>query len=290
MRLSIIMILTILILVNMVHASTIILDTTTPVIQGGSLRVQVAKYDPTPVVVGKVATIWIKAENLGIEPLYNLSFELKSEFPFEVIGESKKSFVKLDGLDDVVIEYKILVDKGAKDGDNEIKLVSSIDGAVYEDIFNITVSNEPDYAEVKVLYVDSEPKPYPGGKSTITVDVVNVAPGNANYIIIEAQTPVGKIERNKIFVGTLEPDDSDSVDFDVEVSNDIKPGLYPMNFTLIYKDEDYNKIIQKDSINIRVYSRDESIKQETPWWVYLILLIIVVIVVRYIIKRRKKKK
>src|SRR3989338_5760658 len=82
-----------------------------PVVIGGVLRVDLAKYDPEPTQAGKIATVWIKAENIGTEAVKDTTFTLRSDYPFSLPNKDPtRNYGQISSGDDVLLEYKILVD------------------------------------------------------------------------------------------------------------------------------------------------------------------------------------
>ncbi len=275
-----------LIVVSIASADTIL--GSTGVIKGNLLNVQLAKYDPTPAEAGKVLTLWIKAENKGIEPVPNATFFIETAYPFSLPNsDASRYYGRITGLDDIKLEYKVLVDKRAINGTYAIKMkYQTGDNLWLEKDFSITVSEfeREKNADLKALYVKTDPAAYSNGASRLTVDIANVGDGTAYYTIIKAESDVADIERDEIFVGTLNPNDFDSADFDMKFRN--VTGGYPVKITMTYKDKDGNEVDQNDEVYISLISQEEAKraeKRETPLWTYAIYLIALVLVLKFIL-------
>ncbi len=140
-------------------------------------------------------------------------------------------------------------------------------------------------ANLQALFVKLDPIGYPLGESTLTVDVVNTKSGTAYYAIVRAESPVADIERNEVFVGTLNPDDFESVDFIMKFRN-VTAEVYPVNITVSYKDKDDMPITEYDTVYVKLISAEEAMamnKITTPPWIYAVYLITVIVILRYII-------
>lgn len=254
-----------------------------------SFRINLLKYDPYPAEPGKYMTLWIEVYNTGTETAKDVTFELEPEYPFSLDPNENatRDYSNIPGLFTIVLQYKVRVDRNALDGWNEIKLRYKIsDENWVEKKSEIYVNKAPNKAELTPLFVSEEPMPYPGGKTTLTVDIANVAPGSAYYTIVEAESPVATIPVNKIFVGTLNADDFESVTFKLKINEDATPGRYPVYITSYYKDEDYKKVETNGTVYIQVYSKEESLKEitpKTPWYIYLIYLIVILAIIKYFI-------
>lgn len=249
---------------------------------GADLRLQLAKYDPAPAEKDQLLSIWIQVTNVGAEKAENSVFTLEPTYPFTMVGNPVVNYGNINAGDDIQLEYKLLVDSNAPKGVSPIKLKYTYGSGstVYETTFNITVQESPTNADLKVLFVEMVPTAYPTASTKMTVDIVNTAPGDANYIIATAQSDIAVIDRNEIFVGTLKADDFDSVDFDMVIKPDTAPGMYPINFTLTYKDENFDPHVVQDTMYINVVSLKEGLaEQSTTSPVMIIIYIIIIFVI-----------
>lgn len=274
-----------LIIISIASADTIL--GSTGVIRGNLLNVQLAKYDPTPAEAGKIATLWIKAENKGIEPVPNATFVIETAYPFSLPNsDPSRYYGKITGLDDIKLEYKVLVDKRAINGTYTMTMrYQTGDNLWLEKDFSITVSEfeREKNADLKALYVKTDPVAYSNGASRLTIDIANVGDGTAYYTIVKAESDAADIERDKIFVGTLNPNDFDSADFDMKFRN--VTGSYPVKITMIYKDKDGNEVAQNDEVYISLISQEEAKKaqkKETPLSTYAIYLILLILALKFI--------
>lgn len=259
------------------------------------LKLDVAKYDPYPVEAGQYAKIWIKAENTGSDPVTDATFVLEPEYPFYLDPSETgvRAYGRISSQTDLLLEYKVRVDKDALNGTSKIKLKYQLEAGKswLEKTFDITVTNKPRNPELVPLFSGITPIAYPGGKSELTVDIANVAPGTAYYIIVEASTLAAVIEKNKVFVGTLEADDFDSVSFELEFKN-VTPGEYPVFLKAVYKNEDYDTVVSEGNVTITLLSKKEAlskITEPTPVWYYLAYLVVIVLLFRFFIIPWAKK-
>ncbi|MCD6477391.1 MAG: hypothetical protein J7K87_00080 [Candidatus Aenigmarchaeota archaeon] len=260
-----------------------------------SFRINLLKYDPYPAEPGKYMTLWIEVYNTGTNTAKNVVFELEPEYPFSLDSNENatREFSSIPGLFTVVLQYKVRVDTDAVDGWNEIKLKYKIgNGDWVEKKSEIYVNKAPNEAELTPLFVSADPIPYPGGETKLTINIANVAPGSAYYTIVKAESPIATIPVNKIFVGTLDADDFESVEFDMKIKDNIKPGRYPVYIKSYYKNEDYKKVETNGTVYIQVYPKEEAIKEltpQTPWYMYLIYIIIILAALKYFIIPWTKK-
>ncbi len=260
-----------------------------------SFTINLLKYDPYPAEPGEYMTLWVEVYNTGTNEAKDVTFELEPEYPFSLDSNENatREYSSIPGLFTIVLQYKVRVDKDAVDGWNEIKIRYKIeDGNWIEKKSEIYVNKAPNKAELTPLFVSTDPVPYPGGKTTLTVDLANTAPGSAYYTITEAECPIATIPVNKIFVGTLDADDFDSVKFELKINDDVQPGRYPVYIKSYYKDEDYKKVETNGTVYIQIHPKEEAIKEltpRTPWYMYLIYIIIILAALKYFIIPWTKK-
>ncbi|MBI4162054.1 MAG: hypothetical protein HY513_00095 [Candidatus Aenigmarchaeota archaeon] len=264
---------------------------------GASLKVDLAKYDPAPAEAGNLATVWIKAENIGLDAAPNASFELVPKYPFTIVdNDAKQTYGRIEGKSSVQLEWRLRVDENAPKDKYSFDVVYSIGGiSTNKKSFNLSVVQSKSIYELDALYVGMEPAAYPGGTSTLSVDIANIASGTAYFVIAQAETDIATIDRNEIFVGTLEPNDFDTSDFDLKIKDDVKPGTYPVKILTKYKDDKNIEHENTNTVNVNVVSALQALPPKkfdtTSLAVDLILLILILqFVVRPIVRHYKKKK
>lgn len=253
------------------------------------------KYDPYPAEPGEYMTLWIQVYNKGTATANNVKFELIPEYPFLLHPSETplREFSKITGLYTIVMQYKLKVDKDAIEGWNKIKLKYTLGGgAVLEKDLEVYVTDPPDKAELKAFYVGAEPKPYPGGRTTLSVDLANIASGTAYYTVVSVETDEAEIEVDEIFIGTMDADDFDTIDFELRVNNNVAPGMYPVTIKSYYKDTDDKTYTVEDTVYLKVYSAEEVMSEmipETPWWQYIIYVVVGLVLLKYFILPASKK-
>ncbi len=269
-------------------------------IEGVSLTIGLAKYDPIPAQAGDFTTLWFDVANRGNEAAQNVTFELTAKYPFSLPDNDPIQKIDfLSGLTSKRIEYRLFVAKDAPSGVSEVE-VNYYMGSVIKisKKFNITVNNSINYANLNALFVSASPQPVSGAETNLSVDVVNANKGTAYYVIAKAESPVMAIERNEIFIGTLEPNDFDNLDFKLRINEGIPPGTYPVNLTFTYRDKDSNLFTESDIINLQVFPVSAAAgPAAVPAYMYLVYIIVLLVVIRlafpfgkWFIKPFRKKK
>ncbi len=253
----------------------------TTVVDAGVLNIQMAKYDPTPAEAGNVVTVWIKAENRGIVAVNNATFIFLPGYPFSLPNsDPQREYGSITGLDDIKLEYKLLVNEKALNGTYTFKIKYAPDGRIFsEKEFSITVREKAkkEKADLEAILVSLEPPAYSLSETNLTVEIANRDKATAYFTIVKADTDVASIERKGIFVGNLQADDSDSVTFELEIKN--VTGQYPVKLAMLYKDENSNAIEENGTVYINVV-RKPFTPAETPLWIYAIYIASAAIVLK----------
>ncbi len=246
-------------------------------IEGATVDVNTAKYDPFPAEPGKYVNVWLKVDNSGTSTADNVLVELQPEYPFSLDHDANRvrKIGSLGAKDFERVKYEVLVDDNAVDGKNELKVkYRACDFCMWvAEELDIEVAKATNSPEIELLRGMAEPAPYPEGKSEMTFDIVNIAPGTAYYVIVEISSDVASIEPEEIYVGNLEPDDIDSLDFDATFEN-VEPGVYPITFNIRYKDSDYDSFENSETVNFELKPKsDVESGKEVPLHVYAVYLI-----------------
>lgn len=273
-------------------------------IDAGLLSVELAKYEPSPAEAGKYVTVYIDVTNKGINAVNDATFVLETKYPFSLPdNDSVRKYTRITGLDDVRIEYRLLVDKNTPNSTSQIKIKYDVGGTgTIEKTFSITVVEgiRDQKADLRALFVDTKPAMYATGTSKLSMDIINLDDGTAYHLLVKAEADFATIKRNEVFVGNLEGDDFDSADFELTV-NDVPKGKYPVDITMTYKDEDGNVVEQKNQVYVNVITKEEAMITSTanasPWMAVIYIIVIIVLIrallvpfVRWFVKPFRKKK
>ena len=229
------------------------LATATLVGTTGSLKIISLRYEPYPVEPGSYFTMWIKLENSGVAKADDVSFELLPDFPFSMDEDSLKSIGKLDIGDEIVLEYKIRVDKDAVVGKNELKSIYCIQkGLCVRHKFNISVqARDAILAIADVIAVPSEIAP--GEEALVKIKLNNIAESLMKDIRVKLDlyeklttaasvtfnelpfTPIGST--NEIALDKLDKGGEEEVVFRLIADPDAEPDVYKVPVIITYADE-----------------------------------------------------
>jgi len=97
-------------------------------------------------------------------------------------------------------------------------------------------------------------KPYPGGKTDISVNLFNRGTAIARNVVVEiVDNPIWDVEsEKKVFIGTLDPDDFDSFNLTAKIKPSVQPGNYPVTLRFEYKNQDYQSKTEEKTVTLQV--------------------------------------
>jgi len=209
-------------------------------------------------------------ENFDIEGV-SISIIL-DEVPFTSVGSSERGVDDIDEDDDERVTFTIRPSTDIEPGDYNIPyLVKFINGDNNTQTFEkqgsfgirVTSKTELDFS------VEIRGNAIVGAEGRISLEVVNRGLGEIKSVSVKI-FPNGfeLLSKDKVFVGTVDADDTDIASFDVIYKN-TNPTL---SARIEYKDFDNKDIAETINIPFRVYTKTEAIelglikKSKTPFY------------------------
>lgn len=255
---------------------------------------------------GEQDSITIEVENTGSFDIEDVSIQLivggflpddtPISLPFAIIGSSEKDLDDLDEDDDDSVTFTLRASIDITPGDYNIPYVLRFVDADDNDddfertgSFSIWVSSKTDIDfgieirgdETNNAILDK------GGK--ISLEIINKGLGEIKSVSVQI-IPEGfnLLSKEKIFVGSIDADDTDLASFDV-IFKSTEPVLRAV---VTYKDFDNNEQKETVSLPFKVYTKDEALEMG------LIkkgnttrnIVIVVLVIIGWIIWRRARKK
>jgi hypothetical protein len=213
-------------------------------------------------------------------------FDSSSEFGIDKIKEDKLKFAEFDliALNDANSQtYKIPVQISYND-EGEIKIKNSL--------ISIDVHSEP------VLGVSlEEGLLLKGNNNEVAIKIINKGLSDIKFLEVEIEdsNKFELISPNNIYVGDLDSDDFDSVNFKVFFDNDVSDKV-KFIVNLNYKDSFNNEYEKEFEVKLKVYSRNNAIdvgliekSQVSQIITIIIILIVIWFIYRWWRRRRKLK-
>lgn len=241
---------------------------------------------------GKVSIKVDNNENFDIEQV-SLALDL-SNVPFSSIGSSEKAYDDLNDGDDDSATFTVIPSTDIVPGDYEIPYILKYVDADNDSInfekegsFGIRVSAKTDLD----FSLDVDGNAIVGEKGGFSVEIINRGLGEIKSVSVQI-IPSGYelLSKDKVFVGTISADDSDSAGFDV-LYRTTSPTI---SARITYKDFDNKDQSKTINLPLTVYTREQAtnmgILSKPSYTFYKILGLLVVIFIIYKILKRKRRK
>ena len=238
--------------------------------------------------------------DLGAKKIFNEFGMLVGEteaLPFSVIGSTEKDVDNLDEDDDERVHFTIRAATDITPGDYNIpyvvKYVNAEDGTgtVIEKTgsFGLRVS-----AKTELNFaVETREEAIVGRSGKISLEIINKGLGEIKSVYVQIY-PSGfeLLSKDKIFIGTVDADDTDLATFDV-IYRSTSPVL---SATIQYKDFDNNDQTVTVSLPIKVYTEERALelgiieKDNRILYTGIVIGILVVWFIYRKVKKRKRRK
>jgi len=248
---------------------------------------------------GETADIEIGLKNNGDEDVSDVSvyldlkdipfapFDSSSEFGISEIREDKTKYAKFEiiALSNTKSQtYKIPV---------EIVYTEEEVVKTKNSLISINVNSEP---VIGVLGEDD--LLIKGRESEVVIKIINKGLSDIRFLEVEvgSSSYFNLLSQKNVYVGDLDSDDFDSVDFNVFFKNSVAENF---NFPVVlkYQDSFNNKYEKSFDVQLKVYSKNKAVelglieKSNTGYYVWgVIVLIVSFFVYRWWRKRKRMKK
>lgn len=236
-------------------------------------------------------------ENYDIEDV-SIALEL-SNVPFSAVGSSEKDAEDINENDDDDVSFTLKASTDIVPGDYDIPYIVKYRNDETDEwenksgSFGVRVSAETNIdfsVESKGENTDSA---IVGQKGKISLRIINQGLGEVKFVSVQVN-PIGYelTSANKIYIGSIDSDDSDTATFDVI----FKSASPTMSATINYKDFDNKDQIETISLPVKVYTYEKALElgivKKPNYTTYIIVAVVLIVwfIWRRISKARKKKK
>ncbi len=235
------------------------------------------------------------ALNLGSQPIYNDLGMLVGEteaLPFTIVGSSEKDVGDIDEDDEERVSFTLRASTDIAPGDYHIPYVVKYLNVEKDEEFEktgsfgirVSAKTEIDFvAEVRETAIV-------GQEGRVSLEIINKGLGEIKSVSVQV-FPQGfeLLSKDKIFIGTIDSDDTDIASFDVIYKN-INAVL---SIKIDYKDFDNKDQTQVVNLPLKVYTKDEALElgiiKKNNIFIY-IGIVVVLLIIWFIYRRIKKKR
>jgi len=243
---------------------------------------------------GKIILEIENNENFDIKDV-SLALDL-SELPFTAMGSSEKDVDDIDEDDDEEVSFTLRASTDITPGDYNIPYILKYVNAEAENeseelektgSFGLRVSAKTDLDFV----VDVQDNAIVGEEGEISLEIINKGLGEIKSMSVQI-FPQGfeLLSKEKIFVGTIDADDSDTATFDV-IYKTTNPVL---SAKVEYKDFDNKEQTETVNLTFKVYTKERALElgilKKPNYVVYLVSgILVIAYIIHRILKKRKRK-
>ncbi|MBT4334772.1 hypothetical protein HOD61_03065 [archaeon] len=256
----------------------------------------IESVDSNEFAPGEQGLINIRFENEHSFDIIDVNVHLDfsgAELPFAPVDMGSNVFIdEINDGDDELVQFNIVVLPNA-----ELNIYSVPVHITYfgnnetyerEDMISIIVHTDP-----ILSVIVSEPDFIVGNIADVNIKIINEGLADVKFLKVKLGNSdfFDVLSSSEIYVGELDSDDSDKVEFSIRLNNVISDSI-SIPVSLEYYDSSNNLYTMGDNLRINVYSEKEAkdlgliVNEKSTWWIYLI----VGFVIFAIYKHRKKKK
>lgn len=276
-----------------------------PVVVSGSNPVlKIMDTSESKLIPGEEKEVFLTVQNIGTSTAYDISVEFQEdrvvtasgvvvERDITVLGSAIGFIEKLHATEQANVGIKLSVNRKA-----DLKNYTLPVTITYR-LPNGTRVSETSYIGFKIagpVIMDAAIKEnvnlIAGDNKELTIELFNKGAGKAEFTIIEVSTDFGSVDREKLFIGSLEPNDVDSFKTTITVDSDTQTKNGIIKLIINYQDSDAINKQQILELPVKVYSSADGAAltpfNPTGLIINLVILVIIGVVGFKLYKKFKK--
>jgi len=246
---------------------------------------------------GEASQVVVHVQNFAAYHMKDVSVKLNltdSGIPFAPYGSTSEKNVQSVGIGeghDVVFDIIALPDAASGVYKVPLTLVYYDDQGIQytkNNLIGLVISATPElHFEIKDNEIYSKK-----GMGEITVDIVNIGLTNLKFVTVELNEPLLEskkifgytikewpefklLSEDKIYLGDIEPDDDENVDFLLNLKS--KDDFITLPLTLTYLDANNNEYTESVELEVEIYSMKElGMGNGSPWLTIFVIIVLAV--------------
>ncbi|MBS3076416.1 hypothetical protein J4481_01605 [Candidatus Pacearchaeota archaeon] len=258
---------------------------------------------PDQVAPGETFSISLDLENIFEYDVQNLQIklDLTGETPFAPYQSSSEKFLDdLDEGDEESFSFKLITLPETKSGIYKIPVQinyeylenETIVKSSKQELISVIVNSAPELS----LSLNNEITLIKGIENTISVRIVNSGLADIKFLYLETSEVSGIdfISENEQYVGDVDSDDFDEVDYRVYISPTASNTIN-LPLTLKFKDATNKEFTLTKTIEVKTYSLNQAqelgLVKKPNYIIYFVITILVLTYILYrVLKKRKKRR
>ncbi len=214
-------------------------------VQPSDVTFGIVNVDPDTLTYGSTRNLTISLKNLGTSTATDVIAKLTLTKPFTAIKTSEEYIGNILSKETKDVTFEILVDTTSANVAYEIPLTFEYYDAsgtkqTVEKSIGIQISGKP----MLTVALASSDQLSKGSSGKVSIEVVNSAFTNVKFLTMRL-VPTEEytvLSANEIYVGNLDSDDTDTQEFKIQLSNNVKEGSQvSLKVELLYREEGTNK-------------------------------------------------
>lgn len=209
--------------------------------QGPNVQIEaeIMDHEPAPLQSGQYADIWIRVENTGSHTASDVIFEVMDEFPFHV--DDRKHRWEIGALgphQTYLLRAEVRVNENAVFGNNSLRFRTSSDGGETWIERTTSVEVRTDDTSLVVSSVEFPDKVQPGSAEPMVITLENLANSRFQNIDVELDLddiPVAPGETSRVRVQGIDPMESRTINYTLQVDEDAENGVHKVPIELSYE-------------------------------------------------------
>lgn len=235
----------------------------------GNLEISSLSYRSAPAAPGSIVTVWVNLKNDSVYNAEDVLVRIDPEFPLSLQpGEViEKKLGVISPFQTVTIEYKLLVDIKATDGDKALKVIVGEGFPIKEENFVISVLSGTPKLEI---VGSSHDELMPGVVQPMQLTIKNVGGSIAKDIVLKINpertvTSTGVVVEREIvslgaianYIEYLDKGDETTVELILAVNQDADLKNYSVPVTMEYYDQNRTSKSNTGYLGIKVTAEAE---------------------------------
>lgn len=235
-------------IVMLLLLSTMAAARQTVVTKANEMKIDLLRYDPSPVKPGDATDIWFEITNLKDEALNDFTVTFVEDYPFKVTSDKTLTFSSLAAKGKIQFKFSVAVNENALEGSNNvfIQYYSRTAGQITSEPFAVSVKRMGSIvsATVGVSSVSEEiPRIAPGSAADVAVSVKNSANSVMKDVTVKLDlssstmpfAPLGMTTEQKI--RQINAGEEGQVTYKLVATPDAAAGVYKIPLIIKYYDE-----------------------------------------------------
>lgn len=265
-----------------------------PIVVSGSLpTIKIINISESQLIPGQEKEIYFEIKNIGTSTAYDIAVELKEDRVITQTGQtiereiiplgSATGFIeKLQPTEKKRVSLKLSVNQKADLKNYTLPVTISYRTNSGERLTETAYVGFKLFGPVNLEATLREQNIFIGGKEQeFTIELFNKGLGRSDFTIIDITTDFGLVERNKMFIGSIESNDIDSFRTRVKVNSDVETKTGIINLLVQYQDSDATNKEQLIQLPVTVYSQADgaALNPFDPISLIINLMLILILVV-----------